>query len=212
MQEFTLKFRLLLLVNQSKLTVTFRSEQGVIKKITNYQVADATATYAPSTADTMNNFLSIPSLNTNTASTFIQTVTATVTTYATDMSVSFSCVSPDAKGNEEHWAISDVIVLATQCNTCVTSAVSAIITSVGYLTLYVLAGTVVFLALLFCFMRITRWQKERAAMAMTNNGKDYLPVKPIDRILSTFNRKGKQEDPIHKTFIKRSRKDILKSH
>jgi hypothetical protein len=81
------------------------------------------------------------------------------------------------------------------------------------LTLYVLAGTVVFLALLWFCMCIIRWRKERAAMAMANSGKDYLPVKPIDRVIATIGRKGKAEEGnIQKTWIKsRSRKDLLKS-
>lgn len=213
MQEFRLKFNLLLLFNQSKLTVTFKSSSGIQKLSKNYDVSEATGTYAPSSDTAEANYLSLPSLTTDNARTFIQPITLNVNFKTNMVEISIVVVSPNAKGSDEHWGISDVSILAAQCSTCVTTAVASTISFVGILTLYVLAGTVVFLALLWLCMCIIRWRKERAAMGMANSGKDYLPVKPIDRVITTIGRKGKAEEAnTRKTWIKtRSRRDLLKS-
>lgn len=100
MQEFTLKFNLLLLVNQSKLTVTFKSSSGVEKISKNYDVADATAFYAPSSMDGEYNLLNLPSLTMDNARTFIQPVTMNVQFYNSEVDISFVVVSPNAKGSD----------------------------------------------------------------------------------------------------------------
>lgn len=192
MQEFTLKFNLLFLLNLSTLTVTFKSSSGTIEKISNiYDVAEATGYYAPSNVDTQTNYLNLPSMTVDNVRTFIQPVTIDVKIYTSEVDISFMVTSPNAVGNDYHWAISDITVLAAQCNTCVTTEVSNTITFVGMFTLYVLAGTLVLLALLACCMCIIRWRKEMAAMAKANSGKDYLPIKPVDRVINTIERKGK---------------------
>jgi rRNA maturation protein Nop10 len=93
------------------------------------------------------------------------------------------------------WAISDLVILARQCDTCPTYELTNTISDIGTITLYTTA--IVFPLLIFFFCMV-KWESYRRKLKhLTKIGGDtetqsHIPLKVVNRVHSTLSQLTKK--------------------
>lgn len=171
----TIKFNLLILINNVDLTIYLGEETVYSKSFSS--LSNLTATYYKGNGSY--NYLYIPTLTTTSVTDVMQTISVDLAVSTTSPSIYITLTSGPSTN---YWALSDFAILFRECSTCVTSTLTSNISTLGLIIGYTCAF--LFPALLIFCACIKVMEYYRLDKRSRSKGGRTLPMKAIWRFVN----------------------------